>query len=134
MEVQATYTLASCTMATARNFTNDFSTGWGMADMRGAAEEYNMSNLGSSSAGRSTQRATIETEKSKDRRRSSTPDLALKSEAKAFDQIHEEKRRRKASAAGMVDGEEDEMHILKNTEYTVSHEVASNSSRFRDSV
>lgn len=105
-----------------------------MADMRGAAEEYNLSNLGSSSAGRSTRRATIATERSKDRKRSSTLDLALQSEAKVSKQTHEEKRRRRASAAEIVGGEEDEMHILKHTEYTVSHEEASNPSRFRDSV
>ena len=105
-----------------------------MADMRGVAEEYNLSNLGSSSAGKSTQRATITTDNSTDRRRDSTHDLVSKSEAKVFNQTHGQSRRRRASAAGIVGGEEDEMHILKHTEYTVSHEEASSSSRFRDSV
>ncbi|GAB7350013.1 hypothetical protein MBLNU459_g0688t2 [Dothideomycetes sp. NU459] len=46
MDVELTYTLVSCTISTSKNFTDLFNTGWGMGPIRGAAETYNMSNMG----------------------------------------------------------------------------------------
>lgn len=46
MEIEVTYALVSCTIATSKSFTDLFNTGWGMGPIRGAAETYNMSNVG----------------------------------------------------------------------------------------
>ncbi|KAH0386983.1 hypothetical protein KCU92_g2212, partial [Aureobasidium melanogenum] len=49
MAVELTYALISCTLTTSKNFTDGFSTGFGMGHIPGAAESYNMSAVGSSS-------------------------------------------------------------------------------------
>ncbi|THX81008.1 hypothetical protein D6D05_04324 [Aureobasidium pullulans] len=50
MAIELTYALISCTLTTSKNFTDGFSTGFGMGHMPGAAESYNLSAVGGGSS------------------------------------------------------------------------------------
>jgi len=146
IEIQATYALASCTIATSRNFMDNFNTGFGVGHIRGAAEGYNLSNLGGSSTSR-TKRTVgtgtissvmagnsdevgcgLEKRVSMQRVLDDGPpgdyDLVLRPNQTIQCQAGVKSNKRRFSDNGSIGGDSDEMHIVRHTEYMVSHDEA----------
>lgn len=150
MEIEITYALASCTIATSRSFTDNFNTGWGMGQLRGAAEEYNLSNLGSGSRtmrkgtiNMDTHTATITAGADKDmypmvnRGRSVSlhrilnegpqrdrNGMILRPEQNLHNESFVRSGRSGSEDGKSISGDSDELHILRQTEYSVSHDEA----------
>jgi len=145
IEIEATYALASCTIATSRNFMDNFNTGFGVGHIRGAAEGYNLSDLGGST---SRTKRTVETGTMSSVRAGNLDevgcglekrvtmqrvlddgppgdyDLVLRPNQTIRCQAYVKSNRQRFSDNGSISGDSDEMHIVRHTEYMVSHDEA----------
>ncbi|KAG9959423.1 hypothetical protein KCU61_g7493, partial [Aureobasidium melanogenum] len=149
MAVELTYALISCTLTTSKNFTDGFSTGFGMGHIPGAAESYNMSAVGSSSnpqthRGGGGYKSNISTMKGTNTGthisgyRSHVKTPSFEDEIDGPMQLrpsHQGLESRTTVQAGeqrywgeeasvSSDGGHDDLVIVRHTEYTVSHDEA----------
>lgn len=149
MAVELTYALISCTLTTSKNFTDGFSTGFGMGHIPGAAESYNMSAVGSSSnqqthrgvggykSNISTMKGTnTATQISGHRFHVKTPSFEDETDGPMqLRPSHQGLESRTTVQAGeqrywgeegsvSSDGGHDDLVIVRHTEYTVSHDEA----------
>ncbi|KAG9943998.1 hypothetical protein KCU85_g8255, partial [Aureobasidium melanogenum] len=149
MAVELTYALISCTLTTSKNFTDGFSTGFGMGHIPGAAESYNLSAVGSSSNPRthrggagyksniSTMKGTNHgTQLSEHRFHVKTPSfeddidgaMQLRPSCQGLESrtTVQAGEQRYWGEEGSIssDGGHDDLVIVRHTEYTVSHDEA----------
>ncbi|CAD0111909.1 unnamed protein product [Aureobasidium uvarum] len=147
MAVELTYALISCTLTTSKNFTDGFSTGFGMGHMPGAAESYNLSAVGSSTGPRThgagyksnittTKATNTGTQLSGYRFHVKTPSLGDEVdgplqlrpsiqglESRTIVQAGEQRYWGEHESVSS-DGGHDDLVIVRHTEYTVSHDEA----------
>lgn len=138
MAVELSYTLISCTLTTSKNFTDGFSTGWGMGHIRGAAESYNMSNVNNSSSNaRSRARKSVvrpDEHVPSVPRHAKTPSYEFEEDDGAINlrpgRMGGESRamvlaeQRYWGSGESVSSEGEELGIVRHTEYIVSHDEA----------
>ncbi|KAK6002844.1 hypothetical protein QM012_001594 [Aureobasidium pullulans] len=143
MAVEVTYALISCTLTTSKNFTDGFSTGFGMGHIPGAAESYNMSAVGSSSNPATNHRGGLGHKSNTSTIKGTGTRFHVKTPS--FEDEIEGPMQLRPSQQGLEsrtvvqagehrywgegesvssDGCNDDLVIVRHTEYTVSHDEA----------
>lgn len=146
MEIELTYALVACTLSTSKNFTEGFTTGFGMGHIRDAADSYSMSNVGGSggrSTGKDHQRYSTTTgthdypppvvaDSSSRTVHRKTPSheyeeeqgLQLRSRPRGESQTAIHADRGYWGENVSVSSESDDLVIIRQTEFTISHDEA----------